>query len=388
MMGLLAVLAAGVLMAFASTFHFAQKEQVQGYLTPASGWSRVLASDFAVVERCLVSAGDVVQAGDVMLELSSGQGLERAQTVSRKLLAEINERKRYLGAQLELIESRYEIARALFFQERETNQQELARLGRELAFHRSRLDTATSRLNDSQRLRASGLMSEQDIASLKDEVAARSLSVSENERQRDRIRSLLATADIRLRKLHVDTQREQAMIDGQIHALAMEESRVQAQGAARVLAPKDGIVASVRAKAGDQLRPGDVLLDIVPGDQSLRARLFARSSAMGYVEPGQQVKVYLDAFPYQRHGAQTGRVLAIFETTLQSGESDMATSLGIAAAGPVFQIDVDFPDGFQLAPQQQSNLRPGMTLTADVVINRRTLVEWVLEPLKGAVRRL
>lgn len=186
----------------------------------------------------------------------------------------------------------------------------------------------------------------------------------------------------------MDAQRQQATIAGQIHALAMEESRIQAQGAARVLAPRDGVVASVQAKAGDQLRPGEVLLDIVPEDRSLRARLFARSSAMGYVEPGQQVKVYLDAFPYQRHGAQTGRVLAIFETTLQSGESDMVNSLGIAAAEPVFQIDVEFPDGFQLEPRQQSNLRPGMTLKADLVINRRTLLEWVLEPLQGAVRRL
>lgn len=232
------------------------------------------------------------------------------------------------------------------------------------------------------------MFSEQDIAALKDEVAARSLGVSEQERQADRIQSLLATANTRLHKLSVGTQREQTMIDGQIRALAMEETRIQAQGAARVLAPRDGIVASVRAKAGDQLRPGDVLLDIVPGDQSLRARLFARSSAMGYVEPGQQVKVYLDAFPYQRHGVQTGRVLAIFETTLQTGESDMAISLEVATTEPVFLIDVEFPDGFQLATQQQSNLRPGMTLTADVVINRRTLVEWALEPLQGAVRRL
>lgn len=388
MMGLFAVLAAGALMVFATTFRFAQKEQVQGYLTPASGWSRVLASDFAVVERCLVNAGDAVQAGDIVLELSSGAGLERAQTVSRKLLAEIDERKSYLEDQLKLIESQYEIERALHFQEQETNQHELARLERELVYHRSRLDTARSRLNDSRRLQPSGLLSEQDIAALRDEVAIRSLSVSEKEREADRILALLATADGRRRKLSLAAQREQAAIAGQIHALAMEQSRTQAQGAARVLAPRDGVVASVRVKAGDQLRPGDVLLDIVPEDRSLRARLFARSSSMGYVEPGQQVKVYLDAFPYQRHGAQSGRVLAIFETTLRAGESDIANSLGIAATESVFQIEVEFPDGFQLAPQQQSNLRPGMTLTADVVINRRTLVEWVLEPLQGAMRRL
>ena len=267
-MGLLAVLAAGGLMAFASTFRFAHKEQVQGYLRPASGWSRVLASNFAVVERCLVSAGDAVQAGDVLMELSSGQGIERAQTVSRKLLEEIGERKSHLDARFELVGAQYEIESALHLQEQGANQQELVRLERELVFHRSRLDTARKRFDDSRNLQASGLLSGEDIAVLRDEVAARSLSVSEKERQADRVRSLLETADIRLRKLSVDTRREQAMIAGQIHALAMEESRVQAQGAARVLAPRGGVVASVQAKAGDQLQPGDMLLDIVPENQS------------------------------------------------------------------------------------------------------------------------
>ena len=387
-MGLLAVIAAGALLAFATTVRFAQKEQVRGHLTPTSGWSRVMANDLGVVEKCLVESGDEVQTGDVLLELSSGQGLERAQTVSRKLLAEIGQRRNYLESHTKLIESQYEIERALHVQDREANQRELVRLERELALHQSRFETARSRLDDSLSLQSAGLLSQEDINTLKDEFAIRSLSVSEKRRELDEIKSNLASADTRLRKLAVEQRREQAMVAGQIHALAMEESRIQAQGAARVLAPRNGVVASVRVRSGDQLRPGDVLLDIVPDDRSLRARLFVRSAAMGFMEPGQPVKVYLDAFPYQRHGAQTGRVSRIFETTLQPSESAMAGSPGMHASESVFRIDVDFPDGFQLSPQQQANLRPGMTLTADVVINRRTLAEWVLEPLEGAMQRL
>lgn len=387
-MGLLAVLAAGALLVFATTFRFAQKEQVRGYLTPSSGWSRVSSRDFASVERLLVGAGDVVQAGDVLLELSSGQGLDRAQTVSRKLLADVRARKRRLEDGFQLIESQYDIDRALHEQESDANERELARLEQELSFHRSHLETARKRLEKSRRLNASGLLSEENIMSLQDEVASRSLSVSGKEREAERLRSILKTADMRLRRLSVDAQREQATVAGQIHALAMEESRIRAQGAARVLSPRDGVVASIRVRAGDQLRPGDVLLDIVPQTRSMQARLFARSSAMGYIEPGQQVRVELDAFSYRRHGAQTGQVQAIFATTLQVGELDMAAGLGISPGEPVFQIAVDFPEGFQLAPEQQSNLRPGMTLTGDLVIDRRTLLDWVLEPLGGATQRL
>lgn len=387
-MGLLAVLAAGTLLAFATTFRFAQKEQVRGYLTPASGWSRVSSRDFAFVEQLLVGAGDIVRAGDVLLELSSGQGLDRAETVSRRLLAEIRARKSRLEDRTRLIDSQYDLDRALHVQERGANERELARLEQELSFHRSHLETARKRLEKNRWLNVSGLLSDENIMTLQDEVASHSLGVSGKEREAERLRSILNTSDMRLRKLSVDAQREQAIIAGQIHALAMEESRIRVQGAARVLAPRDGVVASIRVRAGDQLQPGDVLLDIVPETRSLQARLFARSSAMGYVKPGQQVKVDLDAFSYRRYGAQTGKVRAIFETTLKIGELDMAPSLGISPGEPVFQISVDFPEGFQLAPEQQNNLRPGMTLTADLVIDRRTLLDWILEPLGGAVRRL
>lgn len=387
-MGLLAVLAAGTLLVFATTFRFAHKEQVRGYLTPASGWSRVSSRDFAFVERLLVGAGEFVQAGDVLLELSSGQGLDRAQTVFGKLLADVRARKRRLEERFRLIESQYDIDRALHVQEREANKRELVRIEQELSFHRSHLETARKRLEKSRWLNASGLLSEETILTLQDEVASRSLSVSGKEREVERLQSILKTADMRLRRLSVDAQREQATVAGQMHALAMEESRIQAQGAARVLAPRGGVVASIRVRAGDQLQPGDVLLDIVPETRSLQARLFARSSAMGYIEPGQQVKVDLDAFSYRHHGAQMGQVRAIFETTLKVGELDMAPGLGISPGEPVFQIAVDFPEGFQLAPEQQSNLRPGMTLTADLVIDRRTLLDWALEPLAGAMQRL
>ena len=70
-----ATLAGLGLVGFANTFEFARKEQVQGYLTPASGWTRLKAKSFGVVHRRFVAPGDSVQLGDVLLEVSSGRRL-------------------------------------------------------------------------------------------------------------------------------------------------------------------------------------------------------------------------------------------------------------------------------------------------------------------------
>lgn len=387
-MGLFAALAATALVVFATTFRFTQKEPVRGYLTPAAGWARVSTHDFAVVERCLVRSGDAVREGDVLMQLSSGGGLDRSQPVAAKLLHDLDQRKHHLKVRMDLMASQHEVDRALHAQELDANRRELARLEREISLLGSQSQTAIRQLEAGERLFAADLLSEEAVMSLKDEVASRSLGVTEKERQSDRVRLELTTAEHRLRKLSFHTRLEQAGIAERIDALSMEESRIRAQGAARILSPRDGIVASLRVGVGDQVKPGDVLVDIVPDDRIMRARLYARSTAMGSVEPGQRVRVHFDAFPYQSHGAEPGLVASIFETTLMAAESSMAGALGIAPGEPVFRIDVDFPDGFRLAEERQANLRPGMTLTADLVIERGTVVDWIVRPLRRATQRL
>ena len=56
--------------------------------------------------------------------------------------------------------------------------------------------------------------------------------------------------------------------------------------------------------------------------------------------------------------------------------------------GAHYRVDVEFPRGFALTPAQAQALRPGMTVTADLVRDYGTLVDWILEPLQGAARRL
>ena len=162
----------------------------------------------------------------------------------------------------------------------------------------------------------------------------------------------------------------------------MDEHRLRSEGAAKVLAPKRGIVASVRVDVGDGVHPGKTLLDILPEDSAVTARLFAPPEAMGFVQPGQSVRVYIDAFPYERYGAQSGRVLSLSNSAVTPDESPES---GIS---PGYRVDVEFPDGLALTSAQRLALRPGMTVTADLIRDRGTLLDWLLEPLRATTSRL
>ena len=380
----LALMTTTAFIAFAATFEFARKEQVRGYLTPADGWSRVTAKSFGVVRRRLANPQDDVRIGDVLLEISPGDGVRQAVTVQDRMLEEIQGRRTALNERVHLVAREYEQESALLKREAEADRRELKRLEEEIELAQVRARIARQRYLDSVRLADSGALAPADTSRLEDDMQSRLLVLSERRRTADRLHASLSAHTTRMAQLEIDRDLNVAVIREQDHALAMEESRILGEGAHRLLAPRDGVVVSVRVDAGDGVQPGQALLDIVPQGSVLQGRLFVPSTAMGFVEPGQEVRIYLDAFPYERHGAQSGRVSSVSATALTQGESPM----GHTQAGAHYRVDVEFPDGFTLSPPQLQALRPGMTVTADMVRDYGTLLDWIMEPLQGAARRL
>jgi membrane fusion protein len=58
------------------------------------------------------------------------------------------------------------------------------------------------------------------------------------------------------------------------------------------------------------------LASLVPQGAKLQAQLYAPSSAVGFVRPGQPVRLRYEAFPYQKYGQQGGPVLQVSRTPL------------------------------------------------------------------------
>lgn len=379
-----AVIAGGLLIAFATHFKFTRKELAFGHLTPADGWTKVTASRFAAVGKRLAEPGDIVNAGDALLELRSQEGVGPALTVHDELLGEIEGRRDALKVRRGLLREEQDAKAELLRRAIATNRQAIRALEGELALSESRRDIAFTRFGRSQQLAERQALSQNDLASLEEELQLRSLAVSEKRRDLQAARLSVETDEQRLVRSELDLELRLAEIEGQLHALAAERARVRDEGSSLILAPRSGRVAAMWVRPGDSLTPGQHLLDLVPADSPLRAQLFVSSQAMGFVEPGQSVRVYLDTFPYEHFGAQQGRVSSVSYTSLAPHK---VSEFGIASSVPLFRVEIDFPEGFDLPRERLSSLRPGLTVSADMIRDRETLLHWLLEPLHSASAR-
>lgn len=373
----------GALIAFAVLFPFADKQPASGYLTPSEGWTRVTAGSVSLIRQRVVAEGDVVAVGDVLFELASGDGFEAGQPLEGKLLLDLKERRVALQAQLEALDSRFDNEQALLDSAYSASKSEIRKLRVETQALAGRLAIAERQRDMGLRLAETDALAESDAMLLDDRVQSRRAALASNHQIVERVQSSLRALPLQRRRLESEREERRAAILERLHALAMDESRLQASRDGRILAPRSGRVASIRARSGEWIRPGEPLLDILPTEVDFEARLFAGAAAIGTIALGQEVRVYLDAYPYERHGAQRGLVKSVSETVLTPMET---SAQGVPNAA--FRIDVAFPEGFNLSETQRRGLRPGMTVTADLVNGRSTVIDWLFDPLRGAAARI
>lgn len=173
------------------------------------------------------------------------------------------------------------------------------------------------------------------------------------------------------------------------HARELQDIRVrfeQIRQDATISAPKAGVVTFSGLVPGRTLSTDDVALVISTGEKGpLRAALRIPSRRRGFIREGQVVRLKFDAFPYAKFGSYAARIDSISRTTVRSGMSPAGASEPRGAQGDYMAWATLSDDKFKFE-QQRFDILPGMAATASIVIERRTIAEWVLAPFFRMLR--
>jgi hypothetical protein len=111
-----------------------------------------------------------------------------------------------------------------------------------------------------------------------------------------------------------------------------------------------------------------------PNPATVSAQLWADANTTTKLRPGQEVQVKYAAFPFQTYGVFAGRVKTV--GSVEAAQQYPAQTFSYPVEVELKQQHI--PVGSQITP-----LRPGMTLTASILLERKTLFDWLLEPLTG-----
>jgi membrane fusion protein len=158
-------------------------------------------------------------------------------------------------------------------------------------------------------------------------------------------------------------------------------AEAEGQRAYLVVAPASGRVSALQANAGNQADPTRPLMSIVPEGEELQAILFVPERAIGFVAQGQDVRLSLDAFPFQRFGAQFGTITNIARTLLRPEQLSAAVQ---PPSEPSYRVTVALRTQSITAYGHAIPLQADMQLRADIIFDRRGFMQWLLDPVLSA----
>ncbi len=383
---------AAALLASASAFlwvgEYTRKARVSGYLVPDRGVIRLVSPQPATVVESQAVEGRAVLRGDVLFVLA----LDPATLAAEKqaiVQGSVTTRERSLqGAAQQRAQLEQERLAAIDRQV-EGMRLEVAQIDSEARLQKQRLDLARQAQARLESLRDENFVSAAQVQAKAEEVLGLQAQMQALERQRAGHLREMATLQSQRREIPLQARAEQGEIERDLASLAQQSAERDAGRRIVVRAPQDGTVTGVIAQVGHSVSPTAALASLVPSDARMQAHLFAPSSAVGFVRPEQPVNLRYQAFPYQKFGHQSGQVAQVSRSPLQVAEL-AALPMGAPAGGaePLYRITVTLDRQSVLAYGQAHALAPGMQIDADVLLDRRRLIEWIFEPVLGMAGRV
>jgi len=368
---------------------YTRKARVSGYLVPDRGVIRLVAPQPATVVESHVSEGSAVHRGDVLFVLAVGQATLSGDTQAA-VQSSLASRERSLhGAARQRSQLEQTQTAALDMQVADMRR-ELDAMAAETDLQLQRLALAQDALTQYESLRNDNFVSNAQVRAKAEDVLGVKAQLQGLERQRaTRLREIAALQAQRI-ELPLRTQAAQGEIDRDLAALAQASAESEARQRIVVRAPQDGVVTGVLAAPGQNVTPAVALASLLPADAKLQAHLFAPSSAVGFVRANQAVQLRYQAFPYQKFGHQAGEVAQVSRSPLQAAElAGLPLPVAVSASGePLYRITVTLNQQSVEAYGQAQALSPGMQLEADVMLDRRRLIEWLFEPVLGIAGRV
>lgn len=356
---------------------YATSARVRGVVAYDAGIARIYPSAPGEIREVLVRPGQRIEAGAPVAAVAIAQG---PQGLAAQLV-QLDAQDLELARQIELAAALGTTEAATLEQQRSGLTASIASLERQRSLASGQIRIAESATRRATELAREGAGTQRQVEDSRAALLARR---AEHEALTERLiaqREALRTLASQAQQRRLEAERNRSVLSAQRAGLAEQRDRLRRSDRLVLTAPIAGQVGDVSVQPGQRAVPERSLLTIVPEGSQLEVWLYAPSRAVGFVRPGQQVRLQFDAFPYQKYGAGRGTVVAVSEVPVEPANID--AELGIQE--PVFRIRVRLD---QVAPRASAerNLRPGMTLSANLVLERRGLWEMLFGPVIGALR--
>jgi adhesin transport system membrane fusion protein len=375
--------------------------RMSGRVIPSDKTQLVQHLEGGIISKVHVREGDIVQRGQALLAVAdlpatSSQAEKQARffgllAKEARLEAEAQGAPRFTAPK-ELGETNPAVSSERdAFDARQTRltqtvrviQEQLAQKQQELAEASARRTGLSSELSVAKQQYAlvSGMLgrnaaSQFELLDARAKTERLSTQISETELSIPRLRAAVAELQARIGEIKAQfrSEAQSLLSDTRIdlqrirQELKTDEDRVRRT---EVRAPTDGTVNKMLANTvGGVVRPGDTLLEITPVGSSVAMEAKVSPAERGPLQIGQDVVIRVAAFDYTVHGTLHAKITEISADTLVDERGER-----------YFRVAIEVSPESYLAFGRK--ITPGMTVSADAITGQRTIMQYILSPVRA-----
>ena len=379
--------------------------RLDGSIIPSGRNQQIQHLEGGIVASIAITEGDSVKKGDLLVTITSKTAEASLSETTSKLTA-LRLRAARLQAEAagnssvafpdDLAQNTGVAAEQALFEQRQ------ARLAKDILIHRQIIEQNRAALTEAAS-RQQKLLEELGYARKRSQLmiglassnAASQMEVLEAKSREGRLNTELVEAENLQPKLKAAIAEQQARIEALaaeqktsaqndlVAALAEIEQLSQNQTAetdrvqrTEIRAPVSGVVNRLAVNTvGGVVKPGESIIEITPDTDVSLIEGKIDPKDRGDLQPGLPAKIRVTAYDAAELGQLEGKVVEISADTVRETRGD-----------PFYRVKLLIP----VLPESYRDkpLRTGMTVTADIVTGRRTIMQYLLAPLSKFSNRV
>jgi membrane fusion protein len=371
------VAAVTIIVTFLFLAQYSRKETVIGYLMPTAGTAKIFASQQGTIREIFVKEGQEVEERQPLLAIDTSQIAANGQDVNVSILSTLESHRNRLTPQIAAEQERTKSEQARLTASIGGLEAEIYELQAQIDNQHERIRVSDVLVSNVAGLRARGLMTEP-------EYRQRELAALDQKQKLNSLNQQIAAKQNQLTETRYSLEQLPTVMEGKIQSLRSElattEQRIAEVSGRRayvIRAPAAGRISTLQATVGQFADPRLLQMEIIPNERVLQAELFVPTRAIGFVRAGQHVRILYEAFPYQQFGAYGGRVSRVSQTILTKSDASGPIELKEPAYKVTAELDRPDIDAYG----KKIPLQADMLLRADIILEKRLLISWLLDPL-------
>lgn len=381
-LGIICLLITGLIILFLFLGDYTHRETVTGVIIPSNGVVNITSGKSSgVITEIYVRQGESVKSGSKLFKVINDSSIDGTGSVQdivngnikkqiKEMSKEIDDNKKLLNKELKSVNTTL----SLLYKKKEETIDQIKTVSNKVEEDKkfislisgvykkkyiSELDMRQQKIqysNDVQNLKSLNIQLIETIKQIKDN-------------------------EYKITSLPLEYSIKNGQISNRINEMNSTISQNSSDRENIITSKTDGVVSSILFYRGQNISSGETIISLLPNDSFFIAELFVPSNAMGFIKEGNKVVLRYQAYPYQKFGQQYGKIYQISRNILTPRELTSVT--GSQIQRPFYRVLVKLEYQYVPVYDKKETLMSGMLINADILTDKRTLIEWVLEPLYG-----